>query len=258
MQGGDAEAVGNILSSCKYFGQVSVFAAGSESYNNFNISNNRITGLSSETTKTVISISPKGSNVRIVGNTLYGGTGRLISAGECTNLIIADNDCRVSDDVSQRVISIASSSPEAIVKDNTLFSGLRQSFIASDALNVVVKDNHCKVNTPLFTQSSGNMNNLLVNNSAYGTSPIASGGSTAVGNRLAGNYAMGNQTNIAPGPLYSSSAGGPAVQFTGMYIQVGQEVIDSTPTAGTYAAWTAITSGLSESVTYKQSSAIVP
>lgn len=251
VQGGDAMAKGNTLNGCKYFTQISVFAATGEAYNNFNISSNEIIGIGAETTKTIISVSPKGDNVKIKGNTIFGGTGRLISAGECTNLIISDNDLWATDNAAQRTISIASTSPGAIVRSNTLFTGLRDSLVASDALDVLVKDNHAKTNTVLFKQNSGNANNLVLNNTANGTQPIAAGGSTATGNRFADNYTMGQQSNTAPGLLYCTTAGGPSVQFAGLYIPLGQHVLDSTPTAAANSGWVALSAGLAETVNWK-------
>lgn len=254
VQGGNGFAQRNILDACKWFGQFSVFASGAESFDNFFIEDNQVLGLSSETTNTCISMTTLGDNVVIRGNWLECGTGRAISVGGITGLIVAENTIKAADEASTRTISLASNITNAVVKGNVMFAGARQCFIGVDAPNVVVRDNDVKCNTPLYMNAAGGGNAVVVGNTIDGTSGMTTDADTATGNRFGGNFQFGDQGNFYPAPLLHTII--PSTSLAGKYVRTGQIVFDMTPTAGSFIGWVATGSGLAESVTWKTFGAI--
>lgn len=250
VQGGDQFVQDNILDSCKGFTQINAWSTGGDSFSNFYIERNKITGLGTETTKDGIFMSPNGSNVVIRGNDIQLGTGVPIAVGTVSGCIIESNSISCSDNATARVISTTGTTSKAAIRGNILLGGVRQCFIGNDALNTVATDNHVKANTPLFRGSS-NCNALVANNSIDGTSAVYSNTPTLTGNRFAGNYNLGAQTNIAPGPLYVFGSSGPSVYLAGLQVAQGQVVFYSAPAAGGTIGWVAMSAGLAEAVTWK-------
>lgn len=264
VQGGNHYVVGNILNGCKWFTQISVYASPGESFSDFIVEDNKILGLGSETAETVISISPaappaaNGNNVFVRKNIITSGTGRALSLGAATGLIVEGNIFQSADEPDTRVISLSSAVTNAVVRGNVLLSGSKQVFIGCDAANVVITDNHVKCNTPLVRDSAGSHNLLIANNSIDGTAGMVTSSPTNTGNRFGGNFNFGDQYNPYPGVLYTAAASGPSASLSGKNVRAGQIVFDTAPAAGNYIGWVATTSGDAASVTWKQFGAILP
>jgi hypothetical protein len=258
VQGGGHSVAGNILDSCKFFTQISVFSISADAFSDFVIANNEISGIGAETSNTIISISPLGDNVTIKCNNITAGTGRAISVGGVNGCVISDNVINCTDNAAERVISASSTATKCIIKGNILMSGVRQCFIGFDSLNTIVVDNHVKANTPLFRNSAGNGNAVVSGNSIDGTAALFSLAESLKGNRISGNYYLQNQSIITPEPLYTTNSTGPTSAYAGMFVKAGQIVFDTSPTAGGYIGWTAIADGDAATVSWKQFGAILP
>jgi hypothetical protein len=258
VQGGDCVARDNDLYNCNFFNQVAVVAQNAEVWNNFLVAGNTFWGLTLDSTSNVVSITQSGSSsvTSAVGlvvrdNVFSGGAGRAISIGKCTSPVVSGNVISVSTETGARTISFNSAVSNAIVLDNVMTGGERESFIANDGTNSVVANNHVKTNTPLFSNSSGSDNHLVVGNSIDGTASFTYDSDTLTGNRFGGNYNFGAQTLTSPGPLFISSGSGPTVALAGLQVRTGQIVFDTTPTAGGKIGWTALASGDAASVTWQ-------
>ena len=252
VQGGDHLVTGNVLDKCKWFTQISCSTNTPDSFNNFNISDNTITGIGEETSNNVITLTTQGSNVQIRNNYIEGGTAQVISVSATNGVVIHANVIYTADNPLAAVIRTTASAVDVVITANILLRGARQAFISNDSPNCVIANNHLKCNSSLFRNSAGGSNSVVSGNSIDGTSFVYSGTGSLVGNRFGGNYYLRDQAILVPDILFNAQNTHPSIQFSGLSIQRGQIVFNTYPTPGSYVGWVSSTAGDGSEVEWHQ------